>query len=288
MSKTSLFATPLPLDAQCFQAPAKLNLDLRIVGRRADGYHLLESIFTLISLYDRFWLRVNNIGRIKMHTPIAGVDPDQDLSVRAAKLLHQQFNVKQGVDIWFEKNIPIGGGLGGGSSDAALMLMALNKLWQLNQNQNQLLQYGIRLGADVPFFIFGQSAYVQGIGEKLSKFQIPKQWYVIIKPPVHISTPKIFAHKDLTRDSTPRIMPDFRARQHWRNDMQGVVIAEYSEVKNALNTLSKYGTPMMSGSGGCVFLAFECGDAARAVYNQVSNTHQAYCVTSITKHPFYD
>ena len=276
-----------PADAQCLLAPAKLNLDLRIIGRRSDGYHLLESIFTLISLYDRLWLRVNGSGEIKLHTPIENVDPQQDLTVRAATLLRQQSGKKLGADIWLQKNIPMGGGLGGGSSDAALVLMALNQLWQLNLNQIQLQQLGLQLGADVPFFIFGQTAFAQGIGEKLSQIQIPKQWYVIIKPPVHVSTPKIFAHKDLTRNSTPRIMPDFQARQHWRNDMQKVVTAEYPEVKNALNILANFGKPMMSGSGSCVFLAFADEDTAQAVYNQVSNAHQAYCVASLNKHPFY-
>ena len=276
-----------PADAQCLLAPAKLNLDLRIIGRRSDGYHLLESVFTLISLYDRLWLRVNNNGQIKLHTPIENIDSQQDLTVRAATLLRQQSCKNLGADIWLQKNIPMGAGLGGGSSDAALVLMALNQLWQLNFNQIQLQQLGLQLGADVPFFIFGQTAFAQGIGEKLSQIQIPKQWYVIIKPPVHVSTPKIFAHKDLTRNSTPRIMPDFQARQHWRNDMQKVVTAEYPEVKNALNVLANFGKPMMSGSGSCVFLAFADEDTAQAVYNQVSNAHQAYCVASLTKHPFY-
>ena len=276
-----------PADAQCLLAPAKLNLDLRIIGRRSDGYHLLESVFTLISLYDRLWLRVNNNGQIKLHTPIENIDSQQDLTVRAATLLRQQSGKNLGADIWLQKNIPMGAGLGGGSSDAALVLMALNQLWQLNFNQIQLQQIGLQLGADVPFFIFGHTAFAQGIGEKLSQIQIPKQWYVIIKPPVHVSTPKIFAHKDLTRNSTPRIMPDFQARQHWRNDMQKVVTAEYPEVKNALNVLANFGKPMMSGSGSCVFLAFADEDTAQAVYNQVSNAHQAYCVASLTKHPFY-
>ena len=276
-----------PADAQCLLAPAKLNLDLRIIGRRSDGYHLLESVFTLISLYDRLWLRVNNNGQIKLHTPIENIDSQQDLTVRAATLLRQQSCKNLGADIWLQKNIPMGAGLGGGSSDAALVLMALNQLWLLNFNQIQLQQLGLQLGADVPFFIFGQTAFAQGIGEKLSRIQIPKQWYVIIKPPVHVSTPKIFAHKDLTRNSTPRIMPDFQARQHWRNDMQKVVTAEYPEVKNALNVLANFGKPMMSGSGSCVFLAFADEDTAQAVYNQVSNAHQAYCVASLTKHPFY-
>lgn len=274
-------------DARHFLAPAKLNLDLRIVGRRADGYHLLESIFTLIELYDHIWFSVNQTGCIKLHTPTDGITEEQDLCVRAAQLLSDHTGTKHGVDIWLEKQIPVGGGLGGGSADAAVVLMALNRLWQLNLSKTELLQLGVRLGADVPFFIFGQSAFARGIGEQLSPISLPKQWYVIIKPPVHVSTPKIFAHKDLTRDSKPRIMPDFQAGQHWRNDMQSVVLAEYPAVKAAFDVLAEYGSPMMSGSGACVFLSFNSESAAQAVYNKVSCAHQAYCVASLTRHPFY-
>ncbi|KDN14680.1 4-(cytidine 5'-diphospho)-2-C-methyl-D-erythritol kinase [Snodgrassella communis] len=274
-------------DAHHFLAPAKLNLDLRIVGRRADGYHLLESIFTLITLYDQIWFKINRTGSIKLHTPVAGIEPEEDLCVRAAQLLRRHTGTRLGVDIWLDKQIPIGGGLGGGSADAAVVLMALNRLWQLELNKTQLLQLGVQLGADVPFFIFGQSAFARGIGEDLSPIILPKQWYVIIKPPVHVSTPKIFAHKDLTRDSKPRIMPDFQAEQHWRNDMQSVVLAEYPAVKVAFDVLAEYGSPMMSGSGACVFLPFDSENAAQAVYNKVFYAHQAYCVASLAKHPFY-
>ncbi|PIT08374.1 4-(cytidine 5'-diphospho)-2-C-methyl-D-erythritol kinase [Snodgrassella communis] len=274
-------------DAHHFLAPAKLNLDLRILGRRADGYHLLESIFTLITLYDQIWFKINRTGSIKLHTPVADIEPEEDLCVRAAQLLRRHTGTRLGVDIWLDKQIPIGGGLGGGSADAAVVLMALNRLWQLELNKTQLLQLGVQLGADVPFFIFGQSAFARGIGEDLSPIILPKQWYVIIKPPVHVSTPKIFAHKDLTRDSKPRIMPDFQAEQHWRNDMQSVVLAEYPAVKVAFDVLAEYGSPMMSGSGACVFLPFDSENAAQAVYNKVFYAHQAYCVASLAKHPFY-
>lgn len=274
-------------DARNFLVPAKLNLDLRIVGRRADGYHLLESIFTLIELYDHIWFSVNQTGCIKLHTPTDGITEEQDLCVRAARLLSGYTGTEYGVDIWLEKQIPVGGGLGGGSADAAVVLMVLNRLWQLNLSKTELLQLGVRLGADVPFFIFGQSAFARGIGEQLSPISLPKQWYVIIKPPVHVSTPKIFAHKDLTRDSKPRIMPHFQAGQHWRNDMQSVVLAEYPAVKAAFDVLAEYGSPMMSGSGACVFLSFDSESAAQAVYNKVSCAHQAYCVASLARHPFY-
>lgn len=274
-------------DARNFLVPAKLNLDLRIVGRRADGYHLLESIFTLIELYDHIWFSVNQTGCIKLHTPTDGITEEQDLCVRAARLLSGHTGTEYGVDIWLEKQIPVGGGLGGGSADAAVVLMVLNRLWQLNLSKTELLQLGVRLGADVPFFIFGQSAFARGIGEQLSPISLPKQWYVIIKPPVYVSTPKIFAHKDLTRDSKPRIMPHFQAGQHWRNDMQSVVLAEYPAVKAAFDVLAEYGSPMMSGSGACVFLSFDSESAAQAVYNKVSCAHQAYCVASLARHPFY-
>lgn len=277
-----------PKDAHLFLAPAKLNLDLRIIGRRPDGYHLLESIFTLIDLYDRIWLKPTDQGDIILHTPVENVGTEQDLCYRAASLLQQCSGAKQGVEIWTQKNIPMGGGLGGGSSDAALMLMALNRLWQTHFTKTDLMKLALKLGADVPFFVFGENAFVQGVGEKLTAFSLPKQWYIIVHPPVHISTPKIFAHKDLTRDSKPRIMPVFQAIQYWQNDMQSVVLADYPEVKIAYELLAQYGEPMMTGSGACVFLRFDSQQKAEAVYRQIQDAHQVYCVASLAKHPFYN
>lgn len=276
-----------PADALLFPAPAKLNLDLRIVGRRADGYHLLETVFTLIDLCDRIAVKPNHSGNIVLHTPSPGVPAHMDLCTRAARLLQQHTHCPQGTDIWLEKHIPMGGGLGGGSTDAAVILMALNRLWQCGLSRHELMNLGIQLGADVPFFIFGEAAFARGVGEDLSPLTLPPQWYVIISPPVQVSTAAIFAHKSLTRDSEPRIMPLFQTTQHWRNDMQSVVLFEYPKVKAAFDELAGYGKPMMSGSGACVFLRFDNKTAANAVYQEVSQVYQAYCVAGLARHPFY-
>lgn len=273
--------------AHVFSAPAKLNLDLRITGRRADGYHNLESIFCLIDLCDTVFLKPRNDRAIILHTPTQGVAAEDDLSYRAAALLQQHTQTEQGAEIWLEKRIPMGGGLGGGSSDAATVLMALNHLWQTGLTRQQLIDLGVCLGADVPFFIFGQSAFAKGIGEKLTEISIPKQWYVVVKPDVHVSTPKIFAHERLTRDSKPSIMPTFQTLQPFQNDMQAVVFEEYPEVWKAYQDLSIYGKALMTGSGACVFIAINHPEEAENIYQQVSKKYEAYCVEGLSIHPMF-
>ncbi|EGY51777.1 4-(cytidine 5'-diphospho)-2-C-methyl-D-erythritol kinase [Neisseria shayeganii] len=280
--------TPIPAAAQAFPAPAKLNLDLRIVGRRADGYHLLESIFRLVDLCDTVHLLPRPDGQIQLHTPADGVLPQQDLTYRAAALLQQASGSRQGADIWLEKRIPMGGGMGGGSSDAATVLMALNRLWQCGLSAEQLMPLGLQLGADVPFFIFGRNAFVRGIGEKLSEITLPAQWYVVVKPSVHVSTAVIFSHPGLTRDSEPSIMPSFQSLQPFRNDMQAVVLKEYTEVKQVFELMRLYGTPLMTGSGACIFLSFAEQKTAESVYKTVAQTHQAYCIRGLDRHPMFD
>lgn len=280
--------TPIPAAAQAFPAPAKLNLDLRIVGRRADGYHLLESIFRLVDLCDTVHLLPRPDGQIQLHTPANGVLPQQDLTYRAAALLQQASGSRQGADIWLEKRIPMGGGMGGGSSDAATVLMALNRLWQCGLSAEQLMPLGLQLGADVPFFIFGRNAFVRGIGEQLSEIILPAQWYVVVKPSVHVSTAVIFSHPDLTRDSEPSIMPSFQSLQPLRNDMQTVVLKEYTEVKQVFELMRRYGTPLMTGSGACIFLSFAEQETAESVYKTVAQTHQAYCIRGLDRHPMLD
>ena len=275
----------LPADAQAFLAPAKLNLMLHITGRRDDGYHLLETVFTFIGLYDTIYLRNRDDGQIVLHTLIDGVDAEQDLSVRAARALQQASGSKCGADLWVEKHIPMGGGLGGGSSDAATVLLALNHLWQTDLSRQQLMDLGLKLGADVPVFIFGQNSFASGIGEVLTEVSIPNQWYVVIKPDVHVATPKIFAHERLTRDSAPSIIRVFPRVQPLRNDMQAVVCEEYPEVANALARLNQFGHALMTGSGACVFLACETEAAAREVYAQVATDYEVYCVAGLDQHP---
>lgn len=268
-----------------YPAPAKLNLDLRITGRRADGYHELESIFTLIDLQDTLDIEPRDDGRIVLHTPLSDVPPEQDLCVRAARALQNFSGCPLGADIRVEKRIPTGGGLGGGSSDAATVLMALNRLWDLNLPSNTLQKIGLTLGADVPFFLFGQSAFACGIGEILTPLALPPQWYVLVRPNVHVATPKVFAHPDLPRDSTPCAAPSFAALQPFRNDMQAVVLAEYPPVAAAFRLLQDYGNPRMTGSGACLFLAFDNAAEAEAVLSRLPETLESWCVAGLAEHP---
>ncbi|OFN24506.1 4-(cytidine 5'-diphospho)-2-C-methyl-D-erythritol kinase [Neisseria sp. HMSC077D05] len=277
----------IPAEAQAFPAPAKLNLDLRITGRRDDGYHNLESIFCLIGLYDTVYLKPRDDKKIILHNPTEGIPYEQDLAYRAALSLQQHTGSCRGVEIWLEKKIPTGGGLGGGSSDAATVLIVLNQWWQCRLTRQQLIDLAVKLGADVPFFLFGQSAFARGIGEQLVKIEIPKQWYVIIKPSVHVSTPKIFSHENLTRHSKPSIMPTFHSLQPFRNDMQAVVFQEYPEVWKAYCELSKYGSALMTGSGACIFLSTDNQQEANNIYQQVSQSYEAYCVEGLNIHPLF-
>lgn len=277
----------IPAEAQAFPAPAKLNLDLRITGRRDDGYHNLESIFCLIGLYDTVYLKPRDDKKIILHNPTEGIPYEQDLAYRAALTLQQHTGSCRGVEIWLEKKIPTGGGLGGGSSDAATVLTVLNQWWKCRLTRQQLIDLAVKLGADVPFFLFGQSAFARGIGEQLVEIEIPKQWYVIVKPSAHVSTVKIFSHENLTRNSKPSIMPTFQSLQPFRNDMQAVVFQEYPEVWETYCELSKYGSALMTGSGACIFLSTDSQQEANNIYQQVSQSYEAYCVEGLNIHPLF-
>ncbi|WP_127404617.1 4-(cytidine 5'-diphospho)-2-C-methyl-D-erythritol kinase [Neisseria meningitidis] len=270
---------------QAFPAPAKLNLDLRITGRREDGYHNIESIFCLIDLQDTVYLKLRDDGKIILHNPVDGMPQEVDLSYRAASLLQKYAHNPAGVEIWLDKKIPTGAGLGGGSAGGATVLLVLNRWWQCGLTQRQLIDSGAALGADVPFFIFGKNAFARGIGDRLDEMDIPKQWYVIVKPPVHVSTAKIFTHEGLTRNSASSIMPTFQNLQPFRNDMQAVVFKEYPEVWKAYSELSRYGFALMTGSGACVFTACQDRNSAYNIYRQVSDLYEAYLAEGLSKHP---
>ncbi|MBL8506283.1 MAG: 4-(cytidine 5'-diphospho)-2-C-methyl-D-erythritol kinase, partial [Methylobacillus glycogenes] len=196
-------------DFQSFPAPAKINLFLHITGRRDDGYHLLQSVFRLLDHGDTVHIRVRDDAQITRSIDLPGVPAEQDLCIRAARLLQEHTSCQHGADIHVTKRTPMGGGLGGGSSDAATVLLALNRLWQVNLKREELLSLGLKLGADVPFFIFGENAWVEGIGEKLQSIQLNNAYYVVITPQVHISTAEIFASKQLTRDTNPTTIAAF-------------------------------------------------------------------------------
>lgn len=276
-----------------FPAPAKLNLFLHVVGQRSDGYHLLQSVFLLLDLQDQLSITLREDGAIHLHSGMAGVDTTTNLVMRAARLLEQSAQERglpiAGADLALEKHIPMGGGLGGGSSDAATTLIALNHLWQLGLTQSELMHMGLRLGADVPFFLLGQPAFVEGIGEKLTPLSLEDAWFVILHPGVAVPTPLIFGSPHLTRDTKSVKMSDFSSGlfSFGRNDLQAVAEKAFPEVAAALQWLGKFGEARMSGSGACVFARMSDQAAAEAVVQQlpVGSGWQAWQCQTLQRHP---
>jgi len=276
---------------QAFPAPAKLNLLLHIVGKRADGYHLLETVFRFIDFSDTVELSVRDDGQIVLINPIDGVAPEQDLTVRAARLLQQSSACTLGASIRLTKRIPMGGGLGGGSSDAATVLLALNHLWQTNLSREKLMELGLQLGADVPVFIFGKNALATGIGEKLNEINLKPAWYVVIHPGVHVPTAEIFkkfAGRVLTEEGSISIMRILETTQQRRNELQQVVSGLYPAVNEVLSELKKYGSPLMTGSGACVFLECQSKEEADKVYQAMSGKYKGFVAEGLNSHPLLD
>jgi len=241
-------------------APAKLNLFLHVTGRRPDGYHELQTVFQLLDFGDELAFTPRTDGRVLLRSPLPGVAPDDDLTVRAARLLQRAAGCQRGVEIALTKRLPLGGGLGGGSSDAATTLVALNRLWGLGLDTAALAALGRELGADVPVFVHGQSAWAEGVGERLTPLSLPPRWYLVLVPECHVATASIFKAPELTRDSLPIKMPDFLAGRT-RNDCEPVVVGRHPEVAEALAALG--GRGRMSGTGACVFAAFDDAASAR-------------------------
>jgi len=272
-------------------APAKLNLFLHVTGRRADGYHLLQTLFRFIDLHDTLHFNLREDGEVHRCNAVEGVDEEQDLCVRAARLLQKDTGCSLGVDITLEKRIPMGGGLGGGSSDAATTLIALNRLWSLGLSRQRLMQLGLQLGADVPVFVFGENAFAEGVGEKLQAYSLPEAWYVVLFPPVHVPTAEIFSHKDLTRDTVSIIIRALRTRPQeieLRNDLQKVACNLYPEVAVYLAELGKHGKAMMTGSGACIFAEFASQAEAEAVLQKMPQGMHGVAVQGLARHPLHD
>ncbi|MDH4215296.1 MAG: 4-(cytidine 5'-diphospho)-2-C-methyl-D-erythritol kinase [Gallionella sp.] len=272
-------------------APAKLNLFLHVVGRRADGYHLLQTLFRFIDLHDTLHFTLRDDGAVRRTNAVEGVAEEQDLCVRAARLLQSETGCTLGVDIAVEKRIPMGGGLGGGSSDAATTLIALNRLWSLGLPRARLMQLGLRLGADVPVFVFGENAFAEGVGEELQAYSLPEAWYVVLFPPVHVPTAEIFARPELTRDTvsiTMRALSNRQFEQQLRNDLQPVVCGLYPEVERNLAWLGSFGKGMMTGSGACVFAGFASRSQAEAVLRQLPHGMRGVVAQGLARHPLHD
>ena len=280
-------------------APAKLNLFLHVVGRRADGYHLLQTLFRFIDLQDTLHFSLREDGEIRRTNAVEGVPEERDLCVRAARLLQSDTGCPLGVDITVEKHIPMGGGLGGGSSDAATTLIALNRLWSLGLSRKRLMQLGLRLGADVPVFVFGENAFAEGVGEQLQAYPLPEAWYLVLFPPVQVPTAQIFAHPELTRNAVSITMRALSERQlcderQLRNDLQPLVCELYPEVARFIASLDDlraghdFGKAMMTGSGSCVFAEFSSRSAAETVMKQLPDGMRGVVAQGLAKHPLHD
>lgn len=280
-------ATPIP----SYAAPAKLNLFLHVTGRRADGYHLLQSAFQLIDLADLLYFTPRGDGEIMRTNDLPGVPPESDLCVRAARLLQSAAQKRglavPGASIHIDKHIPMGGGLGGGSSDAATTLMALNDLWQCRFTRAELMQLGLSLGADVPFFLLGQNAFVEGIGEQLTPIVASGGWFIVIHPGVAVPTPAIFSSPDLTRDTKAVTILDFSgaSRGFGKNDLQDVASKAFPAVADALRWLSDFGEARMTGSGACVFGCFDRESQVDAVLMRVPSAWRAWKARPLSRHP---
>jgi 4-diphosphocytidyl-2-C-methyl-D-erythritol kinase len=275
-------------------APAKLNLFLHVVGRRVDGYHLLQTLFRFIDLHDTLHFTLRNDGVVHRVNTLVEVPEEEDLCVRAARLLQKESACSLGVDILLEKHIPMGGGLGGGSSDAATTLIALNQLWSLGLSRERLMQLGLTLGADVPVFIFGENAFAEGVGEQLQAFALPQAWYVVLFPPVHVPTARIFTHPELTRDSisiTIRALPIGQrlSTVAWLgNDLQAIVCKLYPDVANYLEILGKYAQAQMTGSGACVFAEFASEAEAQNALQQLPEGVRGVVTQGLQQHPLHN
>ncbi len=268
-------------------APAKLNLFLHITGRREDGYHALQTVFQLLDFGDRIGFEVTDDGEIIRVNKIEGVPADEDLVVRAARLLQSHTQCVQGVRITLDKRLPMGGGLGGGSSDAATALVALNALWQLQLDEQELLELALRLGADVPVFVYGRSAWAEGIGEQLQAIELGERHYLVITPACHIHTSKIFSLPELTRNCPPITIAGF-FRDVGVNVFESVVARHYPPVLEALAWLSDYGKPRMTGTGASVFASFKDGAEAQQALAKVPGKWRAFVAKGVDVSPLVE
>lgn len=270
-------------------APAKLNLFLHITGRRADGYHELQTVFRLLDWGDRIGLRLREDGQVRRQGEgLAGVAEADDLAVRAARLLKEVANVAQGAHIIVEKHVSAGGGFGGGSSDAATVLVALNRLWQAGLDEDALAALGLRLGADVPVFVRGRNAWAEGVGERLRPITLAPAWYVVVEPGVHVPTPALFADPDLTRDSPVAKIEDFASGTLVGNAFEPVLRRREPAVDAALAALSDIGAARLTGSGSGCFVEFASQAAAEQGRSKLPKELRARVAAGVARSPLLD
>ncbi|MBA0281680.1 4-(cytidine 5'-diphospho)-2-C-methyl-D-erythritol kinase [Stenotrophomonas maltophilia] len=270
-------------------APAKLNLFLHITGRRADGYHELQTVFRLLDWGDRIGLRLREDGQVRRQGDgLAGVAEADDLAVRAARLLKDAANIAQGVDIIVEKNVSAGGGFGGGSSDAATVLVVLNRLWRAGLDEDALAALGLRLGADVPVFVRGRNAWAEGVGERLQPITLAPAWYVVVEPGVHVPTPALFADPDLTRDSPVAKIEDFASGTLVGNAFEPVLRRREPAVEAALVALSNIGSARLTGSGSGCFVEFASQAAAEQGRSKLPKELRARVAAGVARSPLLD
>lgn len=276
----------MSLVEQVYPAPAKLNLFLHVVGRRPDGYHLLQTVFRFLDYGDSVRIGVRQDGVLRLLNPLPGVPAENDLCFRAARLLQEHTGCDLGADIGLDKRLPMGGGLGGGSSDAATVLMALNRLWRLNLAREELEMLGLRLGADVPVFVFGRAAFAEGVGEKLQAVTLPPASYVVLVPPVQVATAEIFGNPGLTRDTPEMKIPPL-PHGCGHNDLEPVAVSLYPVIGDYLDWLRSYGDARMTGSGACVFAAFRDRAEAERVFAARPEGMQGFVADGLDVHPMY-
>lgn len=274
----------LPADLMWWPAPAKLNLMLRITGRRADGYHNLQTVFQLLDVGDRLSFTVRTDGMIRKPNPPVGIPENNGLSVRAARLLQKVTGTSLGADITLEKNLPLGGGVGGGSSDAATTLVALNHLWGTGLDEDQLAELGRQIGADVPVFVRGRSAWAEGTGEQLSPMALPEAWYLVACPPIHVGTAELFADPRLDRAMPPITPEDFLRGEHG-NAFEPVVVQRHPLIGEALDALRPHGQAHLTGTGACVYCGFARKDAAERAQSAIPHDWKIFIARGVNISP---
>ena len=267
-------------------APAKLNLMLHIIGRREDGYHNLQTLFQFIDYCDQLSFALLEQPNISITPALPGVRAEENLIFRAARLLQQRTDTQKGVAIDIEKRVPMGGGLGGGSSNAATTLVGLNRLWNVGLSLDQLADLGLQLGADVPVFIHGYASWAEGVGERLTKVELPEPWYLVITPPCSVSTAEIFSHKELTRN-TPAITIATALGHGGKNDCESVVSMLYPEVKMALEWLNQFANARMTGTGASLFASFDSRQEAEQVFKQLPSTFTGFVARGLNSSPLH-